>query len=356
MGINLTMNIGVIVTNYRMIEDGIGDGAAKIYSKLPEGNHVTFYTGYTHGESVLKRFLSLKMSKQIHKCARDIKAGKPFDAIIIEYPFDEYNPQIIPEIRRLRKACDDNSVLLLIRLHEYFRVRKIRQHWIRKIIKYIDNMIVPDEKTAEFFRTNFNKHVDIIPIPSNIEVPNDFSLNHKNSNAYCYFGLINKSKAFNEMLEAWKKFFVSEKNEKLCLHIISSTEIDISDFARYNIFYHYKANDNEICKIMSECTFGIIPIIPSVSFNSGSFKTSVSCGEIVLGHFDDSFFNNNFMLNIKDYSEASLIDGLIKTKKITEKQQETMCSNALEYGKNFNTYGTGKSILSILNRLTDLNQ
>jgi hypothetical protein len=342
------MKLGVIVSNYGLSADGIGDGAKRLYSALPQDD-VEVFTAFTNGKSKLARMLSTGMTKAIRLARHRFSEGKPFDVIIIEYPFDEYNRQVISEIGKLSKECKKNQCVLILRLHEYFRTKWIRQVWIRGILKHIDNMLVPDKKYQDFFQTQFGKKAVVVDIPSNVQIPSGFSLDGKNPYCYCFFGLVNGSKAFDNMISAWKEFYTEQKNEKLEFHIATASALDASDYEKYHIYYHHNLDDKGIQDLMAKSSFGILPIIPNVSFNSGSFKTSVTCGNIVIGCFDERMPVGDFVIKAENNEVAGLEKGLLASSQIVENGKlREMQEKGVSYSHHFSTDNTLHEILDAI--------
>lgn len=89
------MKLAVICNNYGQNYDGIGAYTAAICEKMEQSANIKIYTNKCKAsDSKLKKFTTMGMIHAIHnlkKCIRKIK----YDAVIIEYPFVEWNPFII---------------------------------------------------------------------------------------------------------------------------------------------------------------------------------------------------------------------------------------------------------------------
>lgn len=331
------MNFAILLTNYNRIEDGIGDGASKIYSLMPKDVKVVFYSGLTLGMSKLKRIFANEMTAQISKLIYDIKRGAVLDAVIIEYPFDEYNYRAIVKIKELAKLCKQRKILLVLRLHEYFRTRPIRKFYIRCLLCYIDFVFVPDSKLKRFVEQTFHKTAEIINVPSNVKTTfGSTNLSEKEHKMYSFFGLINRTKAFDEMMGAWKRFFEEKNDKELQLHIITASTILKEELGEFNVVYHQKASEGEVDRLLSKSTFCILPIKPSVSFNSGSFKASIDHGNIVIGHFDNDMDVRGFSVNARGNSEEDLLVGLENSAKLVDSGVvQSYISRCVNYSSNF---------------------
>ena len=94
-----------IVNNPGNIKDGIGLYGNNLASRLKNDGrveNVILEGADTTDLTKLGMVVSLKMTNAIIRAGNDIK-GKDGSIVIIEYPFQEYNPLIVPMIYMLKR-------------------------------------------------------------------------------------------------------------------------------------------------------------------------------------------------------------------------------------------------------------
>ena len=93
--------IAVVCTNYGSIKDGIGDYTKKLIAHFDESKYIVdIYSEEVIKKNKINLYFSFKMIKQLKKLY--INSLK-YDFIIIEYPFNEWNPLIIYYIKKIYK-------------------------------------------------------------------------------------------------------------------------------------------------------------------------------------------------------------------------------------------------------------
>lgn len=334
------MKILSITNNYGYIEDGIGYYSKRIVDEIKKDNiDFEILTDKTVGFSKAKRILSLRMAKCFSKAKKRIKEEK-IDKIIIEYPFVEENPIIMSKIKSLHRKCKKNNVELILSLHEYLRVAKLKRFYIRSICKHVDKVMVTDENNLNAL-VKYNKNIFIRHIPVGIiwDFDNDYK---KQSNKFVYFGLINKAKAFNEMIDAWKDF---NKDKSFFLEILTASKIDDIDDDTIKIFKGL--SDEEIASHMSDAAYSILPIKPEIYLNNSSFLTSAQAGCVCIGIFSDRISNNSFMVNLNSYDKDEFVNGLKKAIDLLGKQS---FDEAQKFGSSFTMKNVAKEIEEIIKK------
>lgn len=186
-------------------------------------------------------------------------------------------------------------------MHEYRRVNILRKYVIRVFAKRADLVLVANAQLKEDV-SKYAKKIELRGIPTNL-FSNNLIINEK-EDAYVYFGLINKSKAFTEMINSWDRY---NSNNTYKLYILTGTKDAIDVRKHCNVEYIYKANDEEVLSIMSKCKFCIVPVKPEVDMKNATFKTGALCGCVCIGKFCEEYSNNSFVINMKDYSEEEFL-------------------------------------------------
>lgn len=339
------MKIINICSNYGSYKDGIGNYSKNMIEQMKKNKaDIEFYicsSDTTHLNKFGKIF-SLKMTKNILNAIKKISQEK-IDIVNIEYPFMEWNPIISLVYKILVKKCAQKKVKLVLSLHEYTRVNFFRKKIIEFMVKKADIVLVTQEDIKERL-SSINKDIYIRNIPSNIPLNIDVRFDDKNMKQYIFFGLINKSKAFSEMIDGWKKFQC--KNEECELIIITSSDISIADCEQYNINIRKNLSEQEIGKIMAKAGYCILPIKPDVGYNNTTLKTATLFGCIPIGKFNKEIENEyKFFINMIDYTKNDFLQALTYTigmEEINIKQQETK-----EFGDKFSLNNIADNIIKI---------
>lgn len=345
------MKLAVVANNYGERYDGIGAFAKVECENFPRNVSYTIYTSRClQSENVFSKLMKKGMTLEISKLSKEyLKKG--FDAVLIEYPFVEWNPRVLLQIRKLKKVIVQNNGKLVISIHEYRRTNRLRKKAIIFLCKLADVVLVSNENIQHDLEF-CNDNIVIREIPTNIyEKDRDVDQVIPLHNSYCFFGLINKSKAFNEMLEAWDLFNVNEDN---ILYIISSTHIDNIEKYHKRIKIIKNAPNSTIIDIMSKCQFSIIPIKPEIDNKNATFKTSSMCGCISIGKFCDEFKKLDFTINIKNYSVEEIEKALIDSKYMNALKEKR--TNAIRFAQKYNPEVVAKNIYKIIEDSEELSK
>lgn len=344
------MKIINICSNYGSYKDGIGSYSKNMIEQIKKNKtDIEFYifSSDTTKLNKIERFFSLKMTKNILYALRKIKQEK-VDIVNIEYPFIEWNPLILLAYKILVEKCIKNKVKVVISLHEYTRVNFFRKKVIEFMVKRADTVLVTQEDVKEKL-SSICKEIYIRNIPSNIPLNLDLELKEKNMKQYVFFGLINKSKAFFEMIEGWKKFQC--KNKECELIIITSSDVSIKEYEKYNIIVKKNLSENKIGQIMAEAGYCILPIKPNVGYNNATLKTATLFKCIPIGKFNKTIEKEyEFFVNMTDYTKNDFFNALTYTvgmKEIKIKQQD-----AKNFGSEFSINNIADDIIKIYIKMT----
>ena len=336
------MNIVFICTNYNSIKCGIGMYTFNLvqeFEKIKDIN-IEIIEENTFEFSKIKRFFNINILKKIIKYINKNKENKKQKLnFIIEYPFMDWSFFNLIGIFLLKKYFK-NSILILS-IHEYDRVSYFRKKATEFLMKISDKFIITDENLKKILP---NKEILLREIPSNIKKVNLLKPVIKLENNYCFFGLINKAKAFDEMLEAWKKFNLSKN---YILNIYTSSNIEVKSLEEYNIKVFKDLNNEELSIELQKNSFMLLPILPNINSNNGTLKAAATHGCIPIGIFSNSI---NFLgVNILDkkYTIQNIEKALEETLKINKKEE---ISKLKKYSINFSFENNSKKIYKNLLR------
>lgn len=341
------MNILIITSNMGSINDGVGGYAnylADAFCKLPEVQNVYKESGETDSFGKKQMVFSMEMANAIKRAIYKVKNGK-VDTVIIEYPFKEYNPIIIPLISSLKKELHKRNGKFILSLHEYFRAKKIRKIVMRKLVKMADYVFVTEKRIQNYFKQS-KTNVYIRDIPSIIPVEwqkNENKVFKKRK--FIYFGLVIANKAFSEMIEAWKIF---NKDGKYELDIMTSSDIILNEDEKYNIRLYKNLNDAEIAIRMKNATYCILPIKPEIGMYNTTFKTATRSGCTIIGIFNEKFKNEKFAVDIKSYSTDDFVKGLKYASNLDEVSLKDNATEAIKFGERYSFEHTARQIVDKL--------
>lgn len=336
------MKITFICTNYNSIKCGIGMFTYNLKTELEkypdiEIDLVNRDTSHLKG---LKKVISLEMINEIlnyikkNKKNRDKKIN-----FILEYPFMDWNPITLLTLIYLKKNFKNSKIILSI--HEYYRVNILRRKAIDFLISIADGYIVTD--------SNLYQKIDgekiLRSIPSNILKESSIKKIERDSKNYCYFGLINKSKAFDEMVEAWKEF---NKDKIYKLNIYTASDVNIENIEKYNIQIFRDLDNKELSKELQKNSFMILPIIPNINSNNGTLKAAAEHGCIPIGIFSNNMNPLGVNISSQSYSIENIKEAL-ENSLILNKEEEKI--KLKKYSKVFSFEKNAKDILLFLNFL-----
>lgn len=335
------MKIVFICTNYNSIKCGIGMFTYNLKSELEKykGVEIDLINRNTYQFKGFKKIISLEISKEILTYIKVNKKNKEEKInFIIEYPFMDWNPITILALVYLKKIFKNSKLILSI--HEYSRVNILRRKTIDFLIKVANGYIITDD--------NLYKKIDSEKkikrsIPSNI-VRVDKNIK-KLKKHYCYFGLVNKSKAFLEMLEAWKLF---NKNGEYNLNIYTSSEVSIKDTKKYAIKIFRGLDNFELSKELSKNSFMLLPIIPKIDSNNGTLKAAAEHECIPIGIFSQNMKGLGIHISCDIYSVENLKKALEETLDLNRQEK---IIELRKYSKNFSFKNNSRNVLKFLNSI-----
>lgn len=330
------MKIVLICNNYGQKFDGIGAYSHKIYS----GFDVDVCTAITRPEKNFMRIFGLGMSISVLKASIKLMSGH-YANVIIEYPFVEWNPLFCFVVLWLKLITIVTKVNMVVSLHEFVRVNYLRRVVIIYLALLADTVLVTEKENFRKLK-EWNDNIHKIEIPSNIEFSNDVKV--KDTKQFVFFGIVNKAKAFNEMLEAWDIF---NENKEYKLVILTSSKLDGMENHK-NVEYVYNASDEEVKNIMLESAFSIVPIKPYVDEKNATFKASCLAGCVSIGKFCDEYKRLHGVKNLDNYTTSSFLEIFNECKSVCVNEVEEFQKNIREYSRIFTIENTRCRIMGIL--------
>ncbi len=323
------IRLGIIVNNYGKEYDGIGAYSQAISSHFSNKIIKRIYTGYcVESDKVISKLTILGMTKAILGAIKELD---DLDMILMEYPFVEWNPLIVPIYYHMASRLKTSNKKLVLSLHEYSRVNALRKIVIRKLLKKADIVLVSDEG-MKIDISQYANNIYVRNIPTNITGNLEHKDIEKAKNNFVYFGLINKAKAFYEMLEAWDEF---NSKGKYRLNILTGTKLDWDDSKHRNVKYIYRADNDEVFRIMSESMFNIVPVKPEVDMKNATFKTGCLAGCISIGKFCEQLSQLEFVLNVDTYDSNVFINIFNNAKDMSVDYMSKCSKGAQDYGKQY---------------------
>lgn len=334
------MKILIIANNIVGNYDGIGKHARIVGQELSKlGLNIDYSTGETWKFSKVKLLFSFEMSKAYINACKRVLFHK-YDYVNIEYPFMEYNPMILFFHWILWFLTRFMKTKVSFSMHEHDRVKPIRRKVIDCMLPFADLVFISEDKYLRSL-PRYARKMRVRTIPSHGIAYNSKLKDFKNNSRYCYFGLVNGSKAFTEMLDAWQVFNLSGA---YTLDIVTNTDLELFNLDKYKgVSYHYKLSDEDSGTILSSCVFSIIPVLPSIGYNNSSFVSSVQCGCIPIGKFNQNLKNEPFVLNVEDYGIEEFCNVLNRSQNLTNLKQ--MSDVALKFGEQFSVSKTAKMMM-----------
>lgn len=284
-----------------------------------------------------KKITSLEMTREILNYIKVNKNSKDEKIdFIVEYPFMDWNPLTLLALIYLKKSFKNSKMLLSI--HEYYRVNVLRRKAVDLLIAVADGYVITDE--------NLYGKIDglklLRSIPSNIVKENSREEIKRDPKNYCYFGLINKSKAFYEMIDAWKEF----NSEKIYnLNIYTASEINIEEAEKYNIKVIKDLDNKELSLELQKNSFMILPIIPNIDSNNGTLKAAAEHGCIPIGIFSSNMKNLGVRIDSQSYTNQNIKEALEDSRSIDEKSE---VSKLKEYSEEFSFKKNAENIYRFL--------
>lgn len=326
--------------------DGIGKHTRLVNAELNtrSGVHSVILSGSTENKSKLRKILSLEMSKALLHASTMVKKTQ-VDCVIVEYPFDEFNPLIILAYRFLHGECKKAHTVLALSMHEYDRVKYLRKKVIEHLIKSSDLIFVSEPKYLNKLK-QLNSSIYLRTIPNHVPLNKNQDLMHlKNKNRYVYFGLVNKSKAFNEMITAWDLFNSDMQHE---LYILTATKIEFEEATHNAIHLFFNLNNERVAEIMQSSMFSIIPVKPDIGYNNSSMVSALQAGSVPIGVFNNDYRNKSFVINLKNYSIDSIVHGLNVASALSKEKANEMSNAAEVFGREFTLEKTVNMMLDAI--------
>lgn len=344
MGSPMMMRLAYIVNNYGEKFDGVGAYAKAMRQNFPPWIETTVYSSVCSTQSKWRKILSLGMTKELFRVCRDARKDR-FDIILLEYPFVEWQPLIILPILLLHGLIRKKKKFVLS-LHEYLRGNKLRRLMARLLCQLSDAVIVSDETMQESI-VDFTKQSYVRPIPSNMLYDENLFTKEikRDSKQFVFFGIVNpKTKAFDEMIEAWDKFN-ADNRYKLC--IISSTKLENIEVNHKKITYVHDADDQLVIETMKTSAFCLLPIKPEVDLRSATFKTACLSGCVCIGMFTDQFQNLPFVIHT-DYQPAHFQQAFEKAAQLSDAEIANKSHAAEEWAQQFTPAAVSERVADIL--------
>lgn len=339
------MKVLEICNNYNSNTDGIGKFAkiiADAYKTIPNVQDVQIATGYTRDDNRLKMLLSFKMTAAMNRAIKIFKKNN-IDVVIIEYPFQEYNPLFLLSFLKLSKLCHKKRSSIGISLHEYSRANPLRKKTIDFMVKNVDLAFVSNTNTKEKL-SKINKNIFVRQVFSEVAKSSSaLNLAEKDNLSFVYFGLVNRTKAFNEMMEAWQMF---NRENKYSLKVITSTDLSEYNLPENRVEVYKNLHEDKVGEILASSRFIILPIIPKVSETSSTFKASSQYGDIAIGCFIDDFKTMDFAVNLLDYTVDSFIKSFKEATQIKIEELDKKSKKAIEFGNKFTPEATAEFVLN----------
>lgn len=341
------MNLLIVANNVEGNVDGVGKHARMLSEEFERIGHCTTLLSSTSGFNKYFSFITLSMSSVFLKAIVKVNQNR-YDYIIIEYPFKEHNPLIVIFHVLLYIVAHAKKTKIAFSMHEYDRVNILRKKVIDVFLKYSDLVFVSEIKYLTKFSKIANK-MRVRTIPNHIVCT---KVNKKyNPHSFCYFGLVNASKAFKEMLDAWMAF---NKEKQCTLEIISSSDLSEWNLNQYKgVKYYHNLSGEKVVDIMFNCSYSIIPVLPNIGYNNSSFVSSIQCGCVPIGVFSPSLSNHNFVVNIKNYDVETFSSSINYAFNLNESHFKTMSTACREFGKNFSLQKTAKQMISAFEELNN---
>ncbi|MFR8088589.1 MAG: hypothetical protein ACLU6B_08810 [Lachnospirales bacterium] len=335
------MRIASISNNYGRLYDGVGAFARVQNENYPEDVVCVNYTSdCTYEASKAKRFLMMKMTNTMWKCIKDFHKEK-FDVVMLEYPFVEWNPLILLPIAVIKKMTRNAGSIFALSLHEYTRVSELRKKVIRAICQVVDIVFVSNEDMKDSISA-FSKNVAIRPIPTNLYHKDAMELDIvRLTSNYVFFGLVNHTKAFKEMLDAWD---IYNRDGSKVLYILTATPLNSIEQKHRGVEYLYKQDDRTIITLIRSCVCCIVPIKPEVDNKNTTFKTACISGCMCIGKFGKEFDSLPFVINMSDYSIKSFLSAFESVDDMAEKDREEKSRAAVAFGNQFTPQQASKIV------------
>ena len=342
------MKIAHIVNNFGMSYDGIGAYAKVMHDNMPKGaEEIIFSAECQESRNKLKYIFNFGMTKEIFRCIKSIFAEKA-DAVLIEYPFKEWNPFILIPIHCLSMRCKRYRIPFIVSLHEYGRTHPLRKLMCKNICKISDHVFVTTDEMKKDI-SNFCTSVSLRNIPSNIW--NEEILKQdikKNYDSFAFWGLVNSAKAFSEMMSAWDIINVERKYH---LYILSSSFLENIENKHVGVTFIYNADDTTVLQTLRKCAYCFVPIKPEIDSKNGTFKTATLAGCICIGRFCKQMANLPFVIQMDGYQVENFNTAVKSLEGLNNDMIDEKTTISAEYGQQF---CPSESFGAILNTISEI--
>ena len=332
----MAMNIIEIGCSVEGNFDGIGKYARVICEEFNRriGIDAILISGNTVGFSKIRKIVSNEMFKAF-RMAEQIISTRHIDLVVVEYPFSEYNPIIILAYKKLKNVCKTNGCKLALSIHEYDRVNILRRMVVRYFATNADFVYVTESHYITSLK-HLNHNIFLRMLPNFMPLF-DKKKDLSKKRSFVYFGLINKSKAFFEMINAWDEFNI---NSEYNLSIVTASDIDFVEHEHKNILIYRDLNDEDVADILWSSTFSIVPIKPEIGFNNSTFVSTIQCGCIPIGKFSDDLKQKKFIINLLSYDICEIKKTFENAISLSDFQVMEKSNEALKFGKQFTVENT----------------
>ncbi len=290
-----------VAANYDEPGDGVGKYAARVVEAIGARHpawRIQVASASTTDLGRFARYCSLRMATCLYAVAREL-AVRRVAAVVVEYPFLEQSPAILPAMVVLRRACRRAGVKLVLSLHEYLRVGRLRVMSVRFLARLAEGVLVSDQMTQESLAGETSAMLFLRGIPSNIPCSTDAGRGERDPIGFCFFGIVNRSKATEEMLQGWREAW----RPGMTLHFVTASRFESS---LPGVEVHYQNTDEQVAAILAKNSFLVLPIQPAVEAGSGSFKAGLANGLIPIGRVGETLSDlAELFVRMEDYDSAS---------------------------------------------------
>ena len=272
-----------VAANYDHPGDGVGKYAARLVEAIgvrhPEWR-VRVVSASTTDLGRMPRYGSLRMARRLYAVAGEL-ATSQVSAVVIEYPFLEQSPAILPAMVVLRRACRRAGVKLVLSVHEYLRVGRLRAASVRFLAGLADGVLVSDRLTQESLAHATNARLFLRGIPSSVPCHADAVSVDRDPLGFCFFGIVNRSKAIAEMLQGWREAW----SPGMTLHLVTASRVES---ATEGVVGHFQCTDTQVAAILAKNSFLVLPIQPAVEAGSSSLQAGLVNGLVPIGRVGES--------------------------------------------------------------------
>ena len=337
-----------IVANCGSNYCGVGKHAGLVINELRKrGDVVDLIDKKTYYKTGIRSWFSFSMFSAYIKAIIFVTCRK-YDFVTIEYPFKENNPLFLLLHVFLFTISRLKFTKVALSMHEYDRLHILRKRVVDVLLYFSDLIFVSEHK---YFTTlsKYRERMFIRIIPN--QIPCLKGKKELDCTDYCYFGLVNGSKAFGEMIYAWKSFHTDDAKSKL--HVISSSDLSNFDLADDSIVLHRNLSNAEVARLMHKCAFSLLPVKPNVSLLNTSFMAAIQSGCVPIGKFSEEIKDKDFVINVNSYDLDDFQSGLIKSRQLEYDDFKAMSNDCIAFGRQFtveNSVGQMvKAYIEILN-------